>query len=103
MNTVLERLGTKPYSAKDMVKPISFYCAAPHAGSVYLTGDFNHWNPTSLPMEQRIDGWWFLQIPLTHGHHQYRFLVDGAPTLDPHATGVARNERSAQVSVIAVS
>jgi hypothetical protein len=54
-------------------------------------------------MEQRLDGWWFLQVPLAHGHHQYQFLVDGIPTLDPHATGVTQNARYAQVSVIGVS
>jgi 1,4-alpha-glucan branching enzyme len=84
-------------------KPINFYCAAPEAQSVSLMGDFNGWNPTSQPMERRRDGWWFLQVPLTHGYHQYLFVVDGTPTLDPHATGAARNERYAKVSLIAVS
>ncbi len=86
-----------------MAKPISFFCFAPEAKSVLLIGDFNHWNPTANPMQRRPDGWWSLQVPLTHGHHQYQFLVDGTPTLDPYATGVMRNERYAQVSLIAVS
>jgi hypothetical protein len=34
---------------------------------------------------------------------QYRFLVDGEPTLDLHATGTARDERDEPVSLIAVS
>jgi hypothetical protein len=50
-----------------------------------------------------VDGWWFIQVPLTHGHHQYRFVVDGKPMLDPHAAGVARNERNEEVSLVAVS
>ncbi len=90
------------YSAKDMAKPINFYCASPKAHAVYLVGDFNDWNPTIHPMERRADGWWFLQIPLTHGHHQYRFLVDGEPVLDPRATGIAHNERGEEVSLVAV-
>src|SRR5260370_24232890 len=102
MNTVLERPSTNPYSARNMVKPVSFFYAAPEAKSVYLMGEFNGWNPTSHPMEQRLDGWWFLQVPLAHGHHQYQFLVDGIPTLDPHATDVTQNARYAQVSVIGV-
>ncbi len=89
--------------ARNMAKPINFFCFAPEAKSVLLIGDFNHWNPTANPMQRRADGWWFLQVPLTHGHHQYQFLVDGTPTLDPYATGVIRNERYAQVSLIAVS
>ena len=103
MNTVFDRPGVNPYSARNTIKPINFYCAAPEAESVFLMGDFNDWNPASHPMQRRVDGWWFLQVPLTHGHHQYLFLVDGAPTLDPNATGVVQIDRYAQVSVIAVS
>jgi hypothetical protein len=50
-----------------------------------------------------VDGWWFIQVPLTHGHHQYRFVADGKPMLDPHAAGVARNERNEEVSLVAAS
>jgi 1,4-alpha-glucan branching enzyme len=89
------------YSAENSHKPVNFYCAAPRAKSVEITGDFNRWHP--LPMQRSVDGWWFVQIQLCHGHHQYRFLVDGKPMLDPHATGVARDEQDEQVSLIAVS
>ena len=90
------------YSAQAMAKPINFFCNSPKAWAVQLVGDFNDWNPSAHPMEQRVDGWWFLQVPLTHGHHQYRFLVDGEPVLDPRATGVTRNERGEKVSLVAV-
>src|SRR5882724_11720542 len=95
--------GAIRYSARNMAKPINFFCFAPEAKSVLLIGDFNHWNPTTNPMQRRADGWWFLQVPLPHGHNQYQFLVEGTPTLDPYAKGVTRNERYAQVSLIAVS
>ena len=99
---VLESFCTS-YSAREMAKPVNFYCAAPGAKSVTLAGDFNEWDPSSLPMKRRVDGCWFLQVPLTHGHHRYRFLVDGRPMLDPHATGVARDERNEEFSLVAVS
>ncbi len=83
------------------LKPVNFYLAAPQAGSVEIAGDFNHWHP--LPMHRSIDGWWTTQIELPHGHHQYRFLVDGQPTLDPHATGSSRDLHHDPVSLIAVS
>jgi len=54
-------------------------------------------------MQQQVDGSWFLEVPLTHGHHQYLFLVDDTPTLDPNASGVARNERNERISLVAVS
>jgi 1,4-alpha-glucan branching enzyme len=89
------------YSAHHSLRPISFYCAAPGAGSVSISGDFNRWTPT--PMEHRADGWWYVQITLCHGHHQYRFIVDGKPMLDPTASGVGRDEHGEQVSLVAVS
>jgi 1,4-alpha-glucan branching enzyme len=79
----------------------NFYCHAPQAKSVELAGDFNHWTPVA--MCQRVDGWWYLQALLAPGHHPYRFLVDGRPTLDPQATGVGRDESNEAVSIIAVS
>jgi 1,4-alpha-glucan branching enzyme len=103
VRTILGTPADPLYSARNSAKPVNFYCLAPQAKSVCLVGDFNHWNPTSHPMEQRVDGWWFLQVPLSHGHHQYRFLVDGKPVLDPRATGVALNELQEEVSLLAVS
>src|SRR2546425_12616166 len=86
MNTVLERSTSSPYSARNMAKPVNFYYAKPDARSVNLVGDFNDWNPNSLPMQRRVGGWWFFQVPLTHGHHHYLFVVGGPPTLHPQAT-----------------
>jgi len=85
------------------LKPVKFYCAATTAESVYLVGDFNDWNPTSLPMQRHIDGFWLLEVPLKHGHHQYILLIDGKPTLDPSATGTAETDWNGRVSLISVS
>jgi 1,4-alpha-glucan branching enzyme len=101
MGTMHDKTGEAIYSAHKSLKPVNFYCAATDAQSVELSGDFNQWHP--LPMRRSVDGWWFAQIQLCHGHHQYRFLVDGKPMLDPHATGVARDEQGEKVSLIAVS
>jgi 1,4-alpha-glucan branching enzyme len=103
MNTTLERRTENRYSARNMTKPISFFFAAPEAESVCLMGDFNGWSPNAHPMERRPDGFWLLQVPLSHGHHQYLFLVDGRPTLDPHSSGTVRNDRYKQVSLMSVS
>jgi 1,4-alpha-glucan branching enzyme len=89
------------FSARTSLKPVNFYCYAPQAKSVELAGDFNHWTPVA--MRQRADGWWHLQAELPPGHHQYRFLVDGTPTLDPRSTGVGRNKANETVSIIAIS
>jgi 1,4-alpha-glucan branching enzyme len=103
-NPVLERPAFSPYSARRMAKPVNFYCQPKaEAQSVYLVGDFNEWNIGSLPLARRPDGWWFIQVSLTHGHHQYLFLVDGEPAVDPHASGTVRIEPFGKASVIAVS
>lgn len=101
MNNYLANNRTGLLSARNSHRPVTFFCAAPRAKAVALVGDFNQWQP--LPMTRSLDGWWQAQVELCHGHHQYRFLVDGQPWLDPHATGIVRDERGEQASLIAVS
>lgn len=91
------------YSARNMAKPVNFFCHAPAARTVCVIGDFNEWQPGIHPMERQPDGSWCAVIALTHGHHHYQFLVDGKPTLDPRATGVARNHHNERVSLISIS
>jgi 1,4-alpha-glucan branching enzyme len=86
-----------------MAKPINFFCVAPEARQVFVIGEFNGWQAGVHPMHRQPDGTWVAQIPLHHGHHQYQFLVDGRPTLDPRAQGIARNAANERVSLIAVS
>jgi 1,4-alpha-glucan branching enzyme len=103
MQTASSLFASELYSAKRMSKPINFVCRAPSAKRVFLTGDFNGWNPQAHPMQRQPDGAWLLQIPLHHGHHQYRFVVDDKPVLDPRANGVARDHTGQPASLIAVS
>jgi 1,4-alpha-glucan branching enzyme len=96
-------LRPKPYSAKNIIKPVPFFCLAPDAQAVAITGDFNDWDLASHPMKRMPDGAWRIDLPLTHGHHHYLFVIDGKLRLDPRAQGVARNERNEKVSLVAVS
>ncbi len=91
------------YSASRTLHLVDFFCEAPEAEHVSLAGDFNGWDPAATPMSRMPDGRWAVRLELHHGHHQYFFVVDGEPQLDPHALGVARNERNEMVSLIAVS
>jgi 1,4-alpha-glucan branching enzyme len=101
MNAVYEKPTAGLYSARNSLKPINFYCASPRAQLVQIAGDFNHWQP--MPMHKQVDGLWFVQVLLAHGHHLYHFLVDGRPTLDPQALGTARDGSNQPVSLVAVS
>ena len=103
MDSTRSHYTTDRYSAKRMSKPVNFICVAPEATQVFLLGDFNGWNPVANPMKRQPDGAWLIQVPLHHGHHHYRFLVDGKPVLDPRAQGIARDQKGERVSLIAVS
>jgi 1,4-alpha-glucan branching enzyme len=91
------------HSARNTIKPMNFYYPNRNAKTVRLIGDFNAWNQDVHPMRRREDGCWFVEVPLTHGHHCYQLLVDGVPTLDPHSSGTAVVEPFGKVSIIAVS
>lgn len=91
------------YSAKRSLHLVDFFCRAPRARRVCLVGDFNEWQPTAHPMQRLADGGWMIRLALTHGHHQYLFLVDGTPTLDPTASGIVEHKRQGTVSLRAVS
>jgi 1,4-alpha-glucan branching enzyme len=92
-----------PYSARNTRHHINFFCRAPGATRVSLIGDFNRWQSNANPMCQMPDGSWMASLELPHGYHQYLFLVDGKPTLDPNAAGKTRNDRNEAVSLTAVS
>ncbi len=50
-----------------------------NAESVHLTGDFNGWDFSSLPMKRNKDGSFSLTISLKPGNkYDYRFIVNGA-------------------------
>ena len=90
-------------SAGKILKRVNFLCIAPGAACVFLVGNFNGWDPGSHPMQRQPDGVWRIQVPLHHGYHQYLFLVDGKPELDPRAQGVAHNPQGQRASLMAVS
>ncbi len=96
--------GTLPrYSAKRNLHHVAFFCHAPEAEQVSLTGDFNNWQPNATPMVRQPDGRWMASLELTRGYHQYVFLVDGSRVLDPNATGKAKDSHNEPVSLLAVS
>jgi 1,4-alpha-glucan branching enzyme len=66
--------------------PVRFSVVAPKAGQVSIVGDFNHWNPTTLPMRRSADGrTWEVEVRLPVGRYSYAFLIDGSLALDPAA------------------
>ncbi len=68
---------------KPRYKRASFSFMAPEAQSVLVAGDFNSWDPQAHPLKKTSDGLWKVNINLSPGTYEYRFLVDGEWRNDP--------------------
>ena len=55
----------------------------PGAQQVMLVGDFNHWNPYSIPLKYTGAGWFEIRMTLSPGYHIYCYVVDGEWIPDP--------------------
>ncbi len=64
---------------------------APHAQRVCVAGSFNDWQPDATPLRLEADGWWRIELELSPGAHEYRFVVDGVWCDDPHAARTLPN------------
>lgn len=66
--------------------PVRFSLNAPDAARVSIVGDFNNWNPSTLPMRRSADGRvWEVEVRLPLGRYNYSFMVDGRLARDPDA------------------
>ena len=69
----------EPGPTPDMVRVTFELPPSIWADSVYLVGEFNDWNRTSLPMTRdRSEESWRITIDLQRGReYQFRYLVNG--------------------------
>ena len=58
-------------------------CDAPDASSVFVAGTFNDWNPDATPLQRDREGNWSVTLPLTPGHYEFKFVVDGQWCIEP--------------------
>ena len=72
-------------------KKTTFKFIVPEAQSVLLAGDFNSWDPKTHPLKKFSDDMWKVNLNLSPGRYEYRFLVDGQWLNDPHCVGFASN------------
>ena len=64
---------------KDSVaRKIEFSVNFPEAKGVFLVGDFNGWDPQSIPLEKNGNGSWEAKLNLYPGRYEYKLMVDGA-------------------------
>jgi len=76
---------------KKVLKKANFALMAPEARSVQLAGDFNSWDPSVNPLKKSSNGIWKVNINLSPGRYEYRFLVDGKWQNDPQCTSCVAN------------
>jgi hypothetical protein len=83
---------------------VTFVLLAPAATSVALTGDFDGWDRTRLPMRREASGLWTLDVPLAPGRYQYAFVVDGRRFVaDPSAPRAIGDDFGQPTSVVTVA
>jgi 1,4-alpha-glucan branching enzyme len=93
--------GVQPAPSTEV--PVRFSIVAPGAASVAIVGDFNHWNPTSLPLQRSRDGrTWQVEVRLPLGRYTYAFLVDGKVAPDPSAPRDAGDDFGTPNSILMV-
>jgi AMP-activated protein kinase-like protein len=80
-----------------------FFLHAPDAGSVYLAGSFNGWDPARTLLRKDKHGRWKIEMVLPPGKYQYRFVVDGVWTNDPRSRELATNEFGGSNSVLTIA
>ncbi len=81
---------------KTKFKKVEFSLHFPDAEGVFLAGDFNNWNVTTLPMKKDGEGIWEVDVGLTPGRYEYRFWVNGVWHNDPEAHEVVENPFGSQ-------
>lgn len=71
-----------------------------NAREVFVSGDFNAWNPRELPMKFE-NGKWTLPYVLAPGNYFYKYIVDGQWIIDPqNALSTYQNEGENSVKIV---
>lgn len=91
------------HAADSATPSVQFTLVAPGAAQVSLVGDFNRWDPQTLPMRLLKDGsTWEVQVMLPPGRYAYAFVVDGRLARDPSAAESGTDDFGVPNSVLAV-
>lgn len=92
-------------SVGEMIQAVRFVLMAPHANTVALVGDFNHWSPTATPLRPAgSNGVWIVDVPLPAGRHEYAFVIDGVQwVVDPAAPRAPTADFGTPNSVVTVT
>lgn len=62
---------------------VTFYFKGREDASVFLTGNFNNWDPFMYEMDEINKGFYSITLPLSPGEYYYSFIVGARILLDP--------------------
>ena len=75
---------------------VSFRVWAPNAKKAYVTGSFNNWKKTTVPLYSEYNGYWSADVPEATTDDEYKFVIytgDGRnfTRIDPYARQVTNS------------
>jgi 1,4-alpha-glucan branching enzyme len=71
---------------------VEFRLYRPEARMISLVGDFNNWNPENDLLRRDATGTWRLRKRLPKGNYRYKYLVDGAWSVDVYNSDTSRDD-----------
>ena len=84
-------------------KRVTFAVEAEPQSDVSVAGSFNDWEPIPLSCREADSGSKFMRmIYLPKGRYEYKFLIDGAWSIDPNCPSWSPNEYGSLNSVVEV-
>ena len=88
---------------KVATKVVKFAVRGEKGKAVYLAGDFNEWDPKAKKMAYKArKGAYEVEVKLSRGEHQYKFVIDGTWCTDPENIHAVRNDCGSFNSLIDV-
>lgn len=70
---------------------VTFTFESTEAREVFLSGDFNNWNPNTHPMKNDGNSRWRKTMMIPPGKYEYKFLADGKWVEDSRNDQICKN------------
>lgn len=96
----MKKKSKKP--AKPATVEVSMQFALPHATEVFVTGTFDNWSRTTMPLRRNGDGIWGAALWLAPGQYEYRLVIDGEWADVPGARETVENAFGSRNAILKV-
>lgn len=101
------KCASKAAAPKDTAAPakkkVTFTVAAEPGSKVFVSGDFNNWDPAGRAMtDKNGDGNYSVSIFLLPGVYEYKFIVNDTWSVDPNCSEWVQNSLGTLNSVLRV-